>query len=85
MVPCDFREPQNPTSNSRASLAASHRVGPCLARPSLELGRLYDWRQEFWSRLYSAVPVSEESAALIAHLKYIFSNSVKEQLVELIP
>jgi hypothetical protein len=49
---------------------------------ALELGRLHDWRQKFWSGPYSAVPVSEEPAAQIARLKYIFANSVKEQLVE---
>ncbi len=47
-----------------------------------ELGRLYDWRQRFWAKPYSAIPVSEEPEAQIERLKYQIGNSVKEGLVE---
>ncbi len=46
-----------------------------------EAGRLYRWRGPFWHRRYQHVVVSGEEAAQIARLRYILSNSCKEDLV----
>lgn len=46
-----------------------------------ELGRLYDWCQKFWSSPYKPVAVSDEPEAQIGRLKYLISNTIKEQLV----
>lgn len=46
-----------------------------------EAGRLHQWRGPFWHRRYQHVIVSDEEAAQIARLRYIMSNSCKENLV----
>ncbi len=45
-----------------------------------KLGRLHGWRETFWRGRYHARPVLDEAAAL-ERMKYIFSNSIKENLV----
>jgi REP element-mobilizing transposase RayT len=47
-----------------------------------EAGRLYDWREHFWSRRYQSIPVSTEEAAQIEVFEYILGHGVKEGLVE---
>ena len=48
---------------------------------SVEVGKLYDWSGPMWARRYSSIPVSDESEAQIARLRYLLSNSAKEGLV----
>ena len=47
-----------------------------------EIGRLVNWRDSFWSRLYQAILVSEEEAAQIGRMRYILAQAAKEGLVE---
>ena len=46
-----------------------------------EAGRLYAWKEKFWSRRYQAIPVSGEPAAQIGRLKYLLAHGVKEGFV----
>lgn len=46
-----------------------------------ELNRLHGWRGPFWARRYRSIPVASEDRAQIARLRYVLSNSVKEDLV----
>jgi hypothetical protein len=46
-----------------------------------EAGRLYKWRERFWSRRYRAVVVSDEPEAQIGRLRYLLANGCKEGLV----
>jgi REP element-mobilizing transposase RayT len=46
-----------------------------------EAGRLHRWRGPFWHRRYQHVLVSDEEAAQVARLRYILTNSCKEDLV----
>jgi len=46
-----------------------------------EVGRLHRWRGPFWHRRYQHVLVSNEEAAQVARLRYILTNSCKEDLV----
>ena len=46
-----------------------------------EAGRLHRWRGPFWHRRYQHVIVSDEEAAQVARLRYLLSNSCKEDLV----
>ena len=46
-----------------------------------EAGRLYRWREKFWSRRYRAVVVSDEPEAQVARLRYLLENGCKEGLV----
>ena len=47
-----------------------------------QLGRLYGWREKFWSRRYRAVPISDEPEAQIARFRHLLEQGVKEGLVE---
>jgi len=53
-------------------------VGSNVAR---EAGRLYRWREKFWSRRYQDIVVSNEEGAQIERLKHILANGCKEGLV----
>ena len=46
-----------------------------------EVGRLARWRDKFWSRRYTSIIVSRETAAQEARLKYLLANGCKEGLV----
>jgi hypothetical protein len=46
-----------------------------------EAGRLYRWREKFWSRRYRAIVVSDEPEIQIARLRYLLANGCKEGLV----
>ncbi len=46
-----------------------------------ELGRLYGWREKFWSRRYRAMMISDEPEAQRKRLKYVLGTGAKEQLV----
>ena len=46
-----------------------------------EAGRLYHWRDKFWSRRYRAIVVSDEPEAQVARLRYLLENGCKEGLV----
>ena len=46
-----------------------------------EAGRLYHWRERFWSRRYRAIVVSDEPEAQVARLRYMLENGCKEGLV----
>lgn len=46
-----------------------------------EAGRLYGWREKFWSRRYTAIVVSEEAAAQVGRLRYLLAHGAKEGLV----
>ena len=45
-----------------------------------KLGRYHNWSGTFWESRYSARPVLDEGAAM-ERMKYIFRNSIKENLV----
>ena len=47
-----------------------------------ELGRLFDWRERFWSRRYRAIYVGEGRWIQTNRLKYLLSQGCKEGLVE---
>lgn len=46
-----------------------------------EAGRLYGWKEKFWSRRYQAIVISEEEAVQLERLRYILSHGCKEDLV----
>jgi hypothetical protein len=46
-----------------------------------EAGRLYHWREKFWSRRYRAIPVLDDASAL-GRLKYFLAHGCKENLVD---
>lgn len=46
-----------------------------------EAGRLYRWREKFWSRRYRPIPISFEPDAQIARLRYLLSQGCKEGLI----
>lgn len=46
-----------------------------------EVGDLHAWTGPFWARRYRHVPVSDETEAQVARLRYLLENSVKENLV----
>lgn len=46
-----------------------------------EAGRLHGWREKFWGRRYSAIPVSDEEAAQVARLRYLLEQGCKEGLI----
>lgn len=45
-----------------------------------EAGRLHGWREKFWGRRYTAIPILDEPA-LIQRARYILSHGCKENLV----
>ena len=51
------------------------------AKIAREVGRRTGWREKVWGRRYTAIVVSEESAAQTARLRYLLSHGVKENLV----
>ncbi len=59
----------------------AHFTGHFQSKIAREIGRRIGWREKFWSRRYSAIPVSEEEAAQIGRLDYLLSQGVKEGLV----
>jgi len=52
-------------------------VNSSLAR---EAGRLYHWKEKFWGRRYTAIPILDE-ARLIERAVYLLSHGCKEGLV----
>lgn len=46
-----------------------------------EAGRLYGWRDKFWSRRYTSIVVSVESEDQVARLRYLLEQGCKEGLV----
>ncbi|MCP5040256.1 MAG: hypothetical protein GY944_04450 [bacterium] len=46
-----------------------------------EAGRLSGWRGRFWRERYHMIPISPEPEALESRLRYVLSNTVKENLV----
>ncbi len=47
-----------------------------------EASRLVDWHGPLWTNRYSHIPISPEPEALVQRLKYLLSNTLKENLVE---
>ena len=47
-----------------------------------QLGRIYNWREKFWSREYRPIPISHEPEAQIERFRYVLEQGVKENLVE---
>lgn len=48
---------------------------------SKEVGRLHDWPGTMFPRRYSSIPVSDESEAQVARLRYLLAHGAKEGLV----
>ena len=46
-----------------------------------EAGRLVGWHGSFWADRYHLIPISPEPEALIDRLRYLLSNTLKENLV----
>ena len=46
-----------------------------------EAGRLTGWHGSFWADRYHLIPISPEPEALVERLRYVLSNTVKENLV----
>ncbi len=46
-----------------------------------EAGRLSDWHGPLWSDRFHHIPISPEPEALIQRLRYVISNTLKENLV----
>ena len=46
-----------------------------------EAGRLLEWHGSFWADRYHLIPISPEPEALIERLRYVLSNTIKENLV----
>ena len=46
-----------------------------------EAGRLLDWHGSLWADRYHLVPISPEPEALVERLRYVISNTLKENLV----
>ena len=46
-----------------------------------ELGRLVNWKENFWSRRYQGIVVSNELLAQLGRLEYFLANCDKENLV----
>ncbi len=47
---------------------------------SKELGRLYGWKHQLWSRRYTAIPILDD-LAMVDRLHYLLSHGCKEGLV----
>jgi hypothetical protein len=47
-----------------------------------EAGRMFEWKEHFWSRRYQSILVSNEEAAQMEVFTYILGHGVKEFLVE---
>jgi REP element-mobilizing transposase RayT len=62
-----------------ADLAAF--IGYVFGNVARELGRLHYWRGPFWARRASVVPILDADT-MVARLRYILSQGVKEGLVE---
>lgn len=45
-----------------------------------EAGRLYQWREKFWGRRYTAIPILDDKA-LMGRVRYILAHGCKERLV----
>ena len=46
-----------------------------------EAGRLMAWSGGFWADRYHLIPISPEPDALVERLRYVLSNTIKENLV----
>jgi hypothetical protein len=46
-----------------------------------EAGRVIGWRGRFWRERYHGIPISPEPEALESRLRYVLSNTIKEDLV----
>lgn len=46
-----------------------------------EAGLAIGWRGRFWRERYHLIPISPEPEALLSRLRYVLSNTVKENLV----
>ncbi len=47
-----------------------------------EAGRLIGWHGSFWADRYHLIPISPEPDALVDRLRYVLSNTIKENLIE---
>lgn len=56
----------------------------CFANGNLsrEVGRLHGWSGTLWETRYRSIPVDNDEAAQVARLRYLLSQSIKEDLVE---
>lgn len=57
-------------------------MGFVQANLSKELGALHGWEGPLWARRYRSIPVAADEESQVARLRYVLSNSVKENLVE---
>ncbi len=46
-----------------------------------EVGRVVEWRGRFWRERYHLIPISPEPEILESRLRYLLSNTIKEDLV----
>ncbi len=46
-----------------------------------EAGRPLDWHGSFWADRFHLVPISPEPEALVERMRYVLSNTIKENLV----
>lgn len=56
-------------------------VGYFQSKLAKEVARKTGWRDKIWARRYTAIPVSNETAAQVARLEYLLSQGAKENLV----
>ena len=49
---------------------------------SKEVGRLHGWPGTLWETRYHSIPVAQDEATQVARLRYLLSQSIKEDLVE---
>ena len=58
----------------------SEFVGYFLGNVAREVGRVVDWRERFWGRRHSSIPILSEEK-LVERMRYLLANGVKEGLV----
>lgn len=56
-------------------------LGYVFGNVARELGRLHGWRGPFWARRARVIPICDDDA-LVARLRYVLSQGVKEGLIE---
>ena len=62
-------------------LQQSRFVGFVKGNMAKELGRLYDWRENFWGRRYHSGPLGDLEKNQVKRFLYILENGCKEGLV----
>jgi len=55
-------------------------IGHLKSNIARELGAIHDWREKFWGRRFSSIPVLDEPA-LLGRVRYILEHGCKENLV----